>query len=60
MAHSTRAADILRHVIEECPNGCGELHEEHGADGLHLVCRECGFFATEEWVTRMVRPKETE
>lgn len=41
-------AETLRELVPECPNHCpGELESSLHADGLHLRCTECGFFATE-------------
>lgn len=47
MASRISAAAFLRRCFTDCPNGCGELNEEHAADGLHVVCSTCGWFETE-------------
>ena len=50
----TDHAALLRATVERCPNGCpGELVPSEHADGLHLTCSACGFFATEEHVRRL-------
>ena len=46
-------ATLLRATVERCPNGCPcELVPSEHADGLHLTCRACGFYATEEHARR--------
>lgn len=50
----TDYAALLRATVERCPNGCpGELIPTERVDGLHLTCRACGFYATEEHVRRL-------
>lgn len=53
--NASTPADILRAVVTECPNGCpGALHESEHADGLHLTCAECGFWAEEAFALRLM------
>ena len=61
-AHSAAPdyAAALRHFVQECPNCRDALVESVHADGLHLTCADCGFFATEDYARRRLEGNDGE